>query len=142
MKIYRYNEFLTESTVRFTKNPSYAQLAIDGLHLLSQIRIWHWQVTIGDLHKALGDFYGVFSELNDTLVEAVMGKYGRFEIEDTKRDEFIDYSVEAFDSFISKQESLYTEKYRKLFSRDSEMCNILDEITAEIQKIKYLATMS
>jgi hypothetical protein len=142
MQIYTYNEFLSESAVRFTQNPSHAQLAIDGLHLLSQMRIWHWQVTIGDLHKALGDFYEDFSELNDSLIEAVMGKYGRFEIKGTKKYEFIDYSVEAFDSFISKWESLYTEQYRKLFSKDSEICNILDEITAEIQKIKYLATMS
>ncbi len=137
-----YNEFLNESSVRFTTNPSHAQLAADGLSLLDQIRVWHWQVTIGDLHKALGDFYDEFSGLNDTIVEAVMGKYGRFSIKGTKSQILVDYDVDTFDSAISQFESLYTNDYRKLFVSDPEICNIIDEIVAEMQKLKYLATMS
>jgi hypothetical protein len=142
MKIQSFEEFLNESAVRFTSNPSHAQVAVDGLSLLDQIRVWHWQVTIGDLHKALGDFYDSISGLNDTLVEAVMGKYGRFNVKGTKSQILVDYDVDTFDSAISQYESLYTNEYRRLFKADPEICNIIDEIVGEMQKLKYLATMS
>jgi hypothetical protein len=142
MKINTFEQFLNESVVRFTSNPSHAQLAADGLSLLDQIRVWHWQVTIGDLHKALGDFYDEFSGLNDTLIEAVMGKYGRFSIKGTKSQILVDYDVATFDSAVAQYESLYTNDYRKLFTSDPEICNIIDEIVSEMQKLKYLSTMS
>jgi hypothetical protein len=142
MKLHSFEEFLNESAVRFTSNPSHAQLAADGLSLLDQIRVWHWQVTIGDLHKALGDFYDEFSGLNDTVVEAVMGKYGRFSIKGTTSQILVDYDVNTFDDAIAKYESLYANEYKRLFKADSEICNIIDEIVALMQKLKYLATMS
>ena len=145
MKLQSFEEFVNESAVRFSSNPTHPKVALQGLQLLSQIRLWHWQVTIGDLHKALGDFYDSISGLNDTLVEAMMGKYGRFTVSGTTQSPspiLVDYDVNNFDSAIAEYEDFYTSGCRDLFANDPEICNILDEIVAEIQKIKYLSTMS
>lgn len=138
--LYSYSDFIFEEKI--SNNASHNKLAVYGLSLLSQIRTWHWEVTVGDFHKALGDFYDAFSDINDKLIEAVMGKYGRIRVAGQKQRELVDYSAEEFNSFIEEMENTYSKEYKKTFTNDPEICNIIDEILGEIQKIKYLSTMS
>ena len=138
--LYKYSDFIFEEKI--SNNTSHSKLAIDGLSLLSQIRLWHWEVTVGDLHKALGDFYDTFSGINDKLIETVMGKYGRIKISNQEQKSLVDYSEEEFNRYISETENLYSKEYKNTFKNDPEICNIIDEILSEIQKMKYLSTMT
>lgn len=119
-------------------------IASVGLSVLTQIRVWHWQTTVGDFHKALGDFYGSFSDLNDHLIEVCMGKYGRVKcVEMTAFTSPVDFTPENFNVGISAVESNYNTVFRAPFQdKDPEICNIIDEIVGEIQKLKYLSTLS
>jgi hypothetical protein len=125
-----------------SEDPDCARIAKFGLNVLSQIRIFHWQTTVGDLHKTLGNFYDALDENTDKLVECMMGKYGRFSIKDGSMSTITDYSDSALENLISMAESVYGIEARRMFVKDSEICNILDEILAEIQKLKYLKTLS
>jgi hypothetical protein len=71
-----------------------------------------------------------------------MGKYGRISVKSVGTPKpLIDLSEVNIEDFVNSKVSIF-EDAKKLFAKDSEILNILDEIIAEIQKLKYLLTMS
>jgi DNA-binding ferritin-like protein len=136
-----FNEFVNEAA-KYTDNKAIAVLAMQGFSLRDQIHLFHWQTEVGDKHKALGDYYDDFLEQLDGLMEVIMGKYGRISVKSVGTPKpLIDLSEVNIEDFVSSKVSIF-EDAKKLFVKDSEILNILDEIIAEIQKLKYLLTMS
>jgi DNA-binding ferritin-like protein len=136
-----FNEFINEAA-KYTDNKAIAVLAMQGFSLRDQIHLFHWQTEVGDKHKALGDYYDDFLEQLDGLMEVIMGKYGRISVKSVGTPKpLIDLSEVNIEDFVSSKVSIF-EDAKKLFAKDSEILNILDEIIAEIQKLKYLLTMS
>lgn len=137
-----FNEYITES-VKYTQDSSISMLAMYGLCLRDQIHVFHWQTQVGDMHKALGDFYDAFLITFDGLMESIMGKYGRFKVstlgmpvtlldlDQVNVEEFVDTYIQVFENY-----------KRTTFCNDGEIINILDEIIASIHKLQYLLTMS
>lgn len=136
-----FEQFINEQA-KYTDNKAIAVLAMQGLSLRDQIHLFHWQTEIGDQHKALGDYYEGFVEQLDNLMEVVMGKYGRISVKSVGTPQpLIDLKDVNVETFVDSKIAIF-EDAKKLFSKDSEILNILDEIIAEIQKLKYLLTMS
>jgi uncharacterized protein (DUF608 family) len=136
-----FNEFINEAA-KYTDNKAIAVLAMQGFSLRDQIHIFHWQTEVGDKHKALGDYYEDFLEQLDGLMEVIMGKYGRISVKSVGSPKpLIDLKDVDIEDFINSKIEIF-EDAKKLFSKDAEILNILDEIIAEIQKLKYLLTMS
>jgi hypothetical protein len=135
-------EFITESA-KFTEDKSIGMLAIYGLSLRNQIHVFHWQTEVGDMHKALGDFYDGFTTSFDNLMEVVMGKHGRFsvstlgmpvallDLKNVNPEQFIETYVQVFENYKNTT-----------FSNDTEIKNIIEEIVASLYKLQYLLTMS
>jgi hypothetical protein len=136
-----FQEFINEAA-KYTGDRSIAVLAMNGLSLRDQIHVFHWQTEIGDQHKALGDYYDTFLEQLDGLMEVVMGKYGRFSVKSVGTPApLVDLKDVNIEEFVESKVSIFVEA-KKIFSKDPEILNIIDEVIAEIQKLKYLLTMS
>ena len=136
-----FQEFINEAA-KYTDDRSIAVLAMNGLSLRDQIHVFHWQTEVGDKHKALGDYYDDFLEQLDGLMEVVMGKYGRFSVKSVGTPApLVDLKDVNVEEFVDSKVSIFVEA-KKIFSKDPEILNIIDEVIAEIQKLKYLLTMS
>ena len=136
-----FQEFINEAA-KYTDDKSIAVLAMNGLSLRDQIHVFHWQTEVGDKHKALGDYYDDFLEQLDGLMEVVMGKYGRFSVKSVGTPApLVDLKDVNVEEFVDSKVSIFVEA-KKIFAKDPEILNIIDEVIAEIQKLKYLLTMS
>ncbi len=136
-----YNEL--NEAVKYTDDKNIALLAMHGLSLRDQMHLFHWQTEVGDMHTALGDFYDKFLEQLDGLMEVVMGKYGRFSVKTLGSPAPLQDLQEADVEGLMERYVQIFEGYKDTtFANDPEIVNIIDEILASIQKLKYLLTMS
>lgn len=108
-----------------------------------QLHVYHWQTDSYAAHQAFGGAYDAIDGLMDRFVEVFMGKYGKvaskggFDIKlanitDKKPDDFINDIIEF----------LTVEIPKVLKEEDTDLLNIRDEILAELNKLKYLLTLS
>lgn len=120
------------------------KILIKVLQMQSQMRILHWQTTSLGEHLAFGKFYETVDPLVDKLVECVQGKYGRIVIGGIDSFQIADYNNLKFHVFILDLEMFFSgEIYTCGVDRvkDGEIENIVQEIRAEIDKLKYLLTL-
>jgi hypothetical protein len=144
-KLKTFNEFyqLMTEAAKYTADKNIALVAMHGLALRDQIHVFHWQTEIGDKHTALGDFYESFLEQLDGLMEVVMGKYGRFTVKGVGSPApLVDLKDVDPDQFVQKYITIFNDYKKVTFKDDPEILNIIDEILASIEKLKYLLTMS
>lgn len=106
--------------------------------ILSQVKLFHWQTFGFAEHKAFGDYYDSLGDLIDKFVEVSFGNDGRkssvgsiqlFDYEQTKALDYI------------REITMYLKQLRNEFSSFTELQNIIDEITAETNKLRYLLTL-
>jgi len=128
---------------KYTEDNRIGTLALYGLCLRDQIHIFHWQTEIGDMHKALGDFYDAFLLSFDNLMESIMGKYGRFKVSTLGMPvTFLDLNQVNPDEFAQTYVQVFENYKTTVFNNDTEIINIIEEIIASIHKLQYLLTMS
>ena len=119
---------------------NFVQVLLTTTH---QLHVYHWQTESYAAHQAFGGAYDAIDGLMDQFVEVFMGKYGKvaskggFDIKlanitDKKPEDFIDEVIEF----------MTTEVPKVLKETDSDLLNIRDEIVAELNKLKYLLTLS
>jgi DNA-binding ferritin-like protein len=119
---------------------NFVQVLLTTTH---QLHVYHWQTESYAQHQAFGGAYDAIDGLMDQFVEVFMGKYGKvaskegFDIKlsnitDKKPEDFIDEVIDF----------MYTEVPKVLKETDSDLLNIRDEIVAELNKLKYLLTLS
>lgn len=139
-----FKQFLAvNEAAKYTNNKNHSLIAMHGLSLRDQVHLFHWQTEIGDQHKALGEFYEDFIEKLDDLMEAIMGKYGRISVASIGTPKpLVDLKSVNVEDFIGEQTNIFNEFKESTFSKDPEILNIIDEILASIEKLKYLLTMS
>jgi hypothetical protein len=137
-----YEEFVNEAA-KFSGDKNLAVLAMQGFSLRDQIHLFHWQTDVGDLHTALGEFYDSFLDQLDGLMEVVMGKYGRISIKGVgSPSPLVDLAGANIDDLLNKYISIFEGYKTSTFDKDDDIKNIIDEIVASINKLKYLITMS
>lgn len=119
------------------------ELVLFILQVRNQIQLFHWQTKSFAEHKAFDEYIDEFTNLTDKVVESLSGKYervvlgkgGNIELSDYKDsdpNEFLDQIVEFFKDY---QDELDEKE-------DSEIINLMDEITTETDKLKYLLTLN
>jgi hypothetical protein len=113
------------------------------LTLHNQLKIHHWQTKSYAEHQALGGAYDEFSDLIDEFIEVFMGKYGRIESRDGFKIELSNYKDLSAMDFCDKYiDYLINELPKGLESTDTDMLNIRDEMLGQLNKLKYLLTLS
>lgn len=119
---------------------NFVQVLLTTTH---QLHVYHWQTDSYAAHQAFGQAYSALDGLMDHFVEVFMGKYGKvaskggFDIElanltDKKPIEFIDTIIDYLTNEIPKI----------LKDGDTDLLNIRDEMLGELNKLKYLLTLS
>jgi DNA-binding ferritin-like protein len=112
------------------------------LSLQVQMKINHWQTKGLARHKAFGKFYDTLGDLIDTFVEAAMGKYGRFILdEETKIIQLHNLSDIEMKGLINTVRESLIQMSEQFDSSDTDLLNIRDEILGEVNKLGYLLTL-
>ncbi len=120
------------------------KIVLKSLQVQAQMRLLHWQTNSYAEHNAFGGFYDAADDLIDKLVEAIQGKYGRIMLGGIDAIQVSDYSNLKLNIFLMDMETFYTTEIWVCgleMTKDAEIENILQEIRAEIQKLKYLLTL-
>ena len=118
-------------------------IVINLLTLHNQLKIHHWQTKSYAEHQALGGAYDEFSGLIDEFIEVFMGKYGRIESRDGFKIELENYKDISPTDFADKYvDYLVNELPKSLEKSDTDLFNIRDEMLAQLNKLKYLLTLS
>jgi len=113
------------------------------LQAQAQVKILHWQTTSYAKHMAFGGFYDAIDPLIDTLVECYQGKYGRVFLDDKNDLTIKDISNEELNNFLADLTDAMSDKLTSILDdKDTDLLNIRDEIIAEINKLRYLLTLS
>lgn len=113
------------------------------LTLHNQLKIHHWQTKSYAEHQAFGGTYDALTEQIDQFVETFMGKYGRIESRDGFKIELTNYKDMPAIDFVDKYiDYLINDLPKGLEESDTDLFNIRDEMLGELNKLKYLLTLS
>ena len=112
-----------------------ADFILSILHTITNTHILHWQSKSYSEHVALGEFYDSLSDLVDTLVEAMQGKYQTILQFPTSYHGPAATGLEELQVF-----GAYFAEGRQELPQDSEIQNICDEIAALIDQTTYKLT--
>ena len=108
-----------------------------------QIKLIHWSTSSYSEHKATGKLYDSLNDLIDNFTEIYMGNYGKKLVNEIDNLYFKNptnlNSIQLMDSF---EKFLINELPDFLKEDHTSLLNIRDEILAEVQKTKYLLTLS
>ena len=120
------------------------KIVLKSLQIQAQMRILHWQTNSYAEHNACGGFYDAADDIIDKMVEAIQGKYGRIMLSGIDSIQVSDYGNLKLNIFLLDVENFFfTEVYNCGIDkeRDSEIENIIQELRAEVDKLKYLLTL-
>jgi hypothetical protein len=126
-----------------TQNIDAAVLMLSLFQIADQVKILHLQTAFKAEHLAFGLFYDTFTELMDTLIEAIAGKYGTDKLKFNEASIIVyDYSA-AKPVFFDLVDEILRVKFSSIFNRDkdSELFNIIDEMLDLKNKVQYLLQM-
>jgi hypothetical protein len=125
-----------------------SQVASKVLQNMAQAKLLHWQTHSYPEHKALDKFFDKFIGISDTLIESIMGKYGRPEFNEEERTlKLANYespeSPDGLPRFIENLDVCYREECISAFDekKDPEIFNIIQEILTLIDQTKYLLSL-
>lgn len=102
------------------------------LHSVTITHIYHLQTKSYAQHIALGDFYDGVSDLTDSLIEAIQGKFGIVEGYTLDAGLMPSIPLEYMIGLIH-----FVENGRADMPQDSEIQNIIDEIASLIDSTIY-----
>jgi DNA-binding ferritin-like protein len=120
------------------------KIVLKALQLQTQAKIMHWQTNSYAEHMAYGSFYDAIDDLVDKLIEAIQGKYGvRITLGGIDSITLSDYNNIKINFFLLEAHTFFSKDIWNcgISKEDTEIANIVDEIIAEIDKLKYLLTL-
>jgi hypothetical protein len=141
MKFQKFNEYVNEATVTYTDK--YADLTLSILQTMAQNKMLHWGTSSYAQHKTFCDFMEEFDTLGDSLIESIMGKFGR-PLTGGASIEVLDYNQVDVTAYFDNLYEYYTAAIAQFQPKEQneEIVNILAEIIALIDKAKYLLTLN
>ena len=112
------------------------------LGLSAQLKIMHWQTKGYSRHQAFGNTYDTLSDLTDTFVEAAIGKYGRFKLDDeTNTITLVNLSELKPEEMINTVKNALNQYSEQFEPTDTDILNIRDEMLGLFNKLSYLLTL-
>ena len=142
MKFQKYEQFINEAKV-VTYTDAYADLTLTVLQVQAQNKLLHWGTLSFAQHKTFDQFKDDFNDTSDTLIESIMGKFGR-PITGGSALEVLDYNQVDIDGYFQSLYDYFTASI-DLFQpkeQNEEIVNILAEIIGLIDQTKYLLTLN
>lgn len=137
----------TESPKLDGTEGKYAYVFKMVLQNVVQTKLLHWQSMLYGQHKALDELFDGLIDKGDELAESIMGKYGRPVLsEDQLCLNLMNYNNPEkgdLSDFMDHLYKCYSLECKSIFEegKDSEIINILDEIIALVDKVKYLISL-
>lgn len=113
------------------------------LGVVAQVKLFHWATMSYAKHKALDDLHGALSDKVDSFVECYLGKYNKQPLKSfTVQPKAVSDTsgLERYLSSLCDQLSAMHKAFDK--EKATELCNILDEMMAEVDKTMYLCKLS
>lgn len=111
----------------------------NAFEIRNQTHLWHLQTRLDPEHRALGEFYDSWLDLTDSFIETFAGKYerpnGGFSCQT------LPYSVGASYPYMLKVASFMQSSDLRSIAQDSDLQNILDEMTALANHTAYRLTL-
>lgn len=115
------------------------ELLNNVLQISAQIKVLHWQTESFAEHAAFDRVYESLGVLFDKLIEAYSGKYGRPKFGGMHNLAVADYANVKVDAFIEGIHQFFESAF--LADSDKELDNICQEITSDLDQLKYLLTL-
>ena len=107
-----------------------------------QMRIFHWQTDSFAKHKAFGKIYESLDGLVDEFVETYMGIFGKSKPVSTFNFTLLPLENDGVVSEVLEDFIDYLKEMSFEIENDSDLLNIRDSILGEVNKLKYLLTLS
>jgi hypothetical protein len=107
-----------------------------------QMRIFHWQTDSFAKHKAFGKIYDSLDELVDEFVETYMGIFGKSKPVSTFNFTLVPLTDDGVVSEVLEDFVDYLKEMSYEIEDQSDLLNVRDSILAEVNKLKYLLTLS
>lgn len=109
------------------------------LQLRNQIKLYHWQTREYSRHMATDKTVDSLDKLIDQFVEIYIGKYGRpASISGTIS--FVNLTEANAEKFV-RSSIKYLQKLPLSSTADTDLLNIRDEITGDLNQLLYLFTL-
>lgn len=115
------------------------ELVKNFLEIRNQAHLWHWQTEGYAEHKALNEFYDGWLDLADDFVETYAGKYGRPKMGTSCAT--MPYSDGCALPYMNKVADFMLSEAVRSIAPDSDLQNILDEMTSLAKHTAYLLTL-
>jgi hypothetical protein len=110
--------------------------------LQNQIKLFHLQTLSYAQHKATDKFVEKISDITDKVLEAYQGLYGRIYLKKQKNINIYNMNDKQVIDFLKKMREYFKDISPKLFNKkDTELFNLMDEISETIDNILYLFTL-
>lgn len=120
---------MEEEKVETSIEESCDELIAELVSYNASLQIAHWMAdTVTNEHRTLGELYDSMVALTDKFVEAYMGEYGVIDFKGCK--------IEKITKPVTHGCNL-VEELCEIVDNDY-LCNILEEMQAELYKAKYL----
>lgn len=115
---------------------------LTALHVLPQIKLWHWLATTQSTHEALGDLYDELDDKVDELVEVWQGvSQNRVSFSTPPKQEFVDSDEGRLDYLTTYLRDV-ADQIESVEGSDSDaLVNTLDDIRTIVGKALYLLTL-
>jgi hypothetical protein len=107
-----------------------------------QMRIFHWQTDSFAKHKAFGKIYESLDGLVDEFVETYMGTFGKSKPTSPFNLTLLPLQDDGVVSEVLEDFVDYLKEMSYEIEENSDLLNIRDSILAEVNKLKYLLTLS
>ena len=112
-----------------------------ALECSAQLKLFHWQTFSFAQHEAFDKIGKDLAKSFDKLVETLLGRYRQYEYRPLNIT-LEPYSPENILAKINLYISIFTNKECSIIdSNDKDAQNIVEEIVADLNKLKYLLTL-
>lgn len=120
------------------------KLILNLLKLQILFKIAHWQTESYAQHNAFDKVYESLDSLIDRLVETHQGKYGRILFDTSSNIELVNFADIKIEEVLKEATDYIVNTFNETHDsdKDSDCLNIRDEILSELNKLKYLLTLS
>jgi len=112
------------------------------LTLQNQIKLFHLQTNSYAQHRATDKFVDKISGIIDKILEAYQGVYGKIYLKKQKSIQLYNMRDDQVVEFLRKMKIYFKDISPRLFNKkDTELFNLMDEISENIDITLYLFTL-
>ena len=111
----------------------FGDLALLLFTVHDKAKIYHLSTTSFSQHMALGSLYEDILDVTDETIEVIQGKYGIIDIEGTIKLDRKEDPIKYLKGTVSD----IADIYGKIDKKDTNILNLLDEITSLIERTLY-----